>query len=984
VRLLNVDRVGPVVLCPSFASLLVGMDGQGRDFERLCKWVLENAPEFKNRFREVFLWSQWPGCWGPDRGIDLVAITFDERVVAVQAKNYGPEHSITKRDIDTFLSESNRKGIHERLLMASTDRLAKSAREVMREQDKPVQTWLLDRMDRADVQWPAEMAVLDPAPEDRKEPRKHQREVLEAIERWACTDARRGQVVMACGTGKSLVAVWAADRLTAGRVLVLVPTLALLRQTVTTWSGQAATGRRVLEVASGTADSDSESIVRGDELSGCRTTDSSVVRDHLDGADPVLVVCTYDSSTVVAEAMAGPAIAPFDLVVADEAHRCAGFEDRTHKIVLDGDAIRAGRRLFFTATPTIFGLRARAAASRHNVALASMDDHSRFGAVVHHLSFSEAIERDLLCPYQVAVIPVSDADVHEMIKRRRLVTADGNHVLEAAHLATQLACARAMKRFGCRRMVAFQPSIKESRRFVDHFPVAVEMLAIDEQPAKLWVEHIDGDRMPVHKRASLRRHFESDGEEYRLLSNVKLLAEGVDVPGIDAIGFIDTHRGQVAIIQAVGRAVRKAPGKEIGTIILPVILRDGESFEAAMARSEHRGIVNVLGALRSHDPEIVRSLDELRFDLSPGLQRPKGHGRFVIDAPAKVGEDFAEAVDVALTRSLGVEAQRPLRHRRKPQAVVVAEPEILDEDQLFLKGLYTLESLARWELLPRLPDTTADFPLDTWWEEVKRRWLTNSLDPYDAEIIAGDVSWLAPGLGGRNSLLRRRMAWTTKAGPPEQVLAQLRPGGVLEAGGLAPLAEEGRLTDLLDPFIEIHDAVSHAAMPPGDAVGRLIRALEPLAAAVTQVERDNTEPLWRRDRPREAAVEGFRHRLREIRAEGLPDPVPNPSWLKGDQPNAFGVGASRAELLRRFIETVRPFKFVGEVQAVTSLREDERGIPADERLDELGWSIYMLVRGRGGADPDARSQALDGNYYRRKMVRRDLLRRPPAWGRGAR
>ena len=130
--------------------------------------------------------------------------------------------------------------------------------------------------------------------------------------------------------------------------------------------------------------------------------------------------------------------------------------------------------------------------------------------------------------------------------------------------------------------------------------------------------------MPHATRIRLLEHFESDGDEYRLLSNVRLLTEGVDVPGIDAIAFVDTRRGHGAIIQAVGRAVRLAPGKETGTIVLPVVLRKGESFDVALARSEHRSIVDILGALRSHDTDIIKSLDSLRFTAGPDDHRPAG------------------------------------------------------------------------------------------------------------------------------------------------------------------------------------------------------------------------------------------------------------------------------------------------------------------------------------------------------------------------
>lgn len=191
-------------------ELIATLSADGRDFERLAKWFLQSDPEWVAQFREVWLWNEWPGRWGIDKGIDLVAETHDDRIVAIQAKNYGPAHSITKRDVDTFLSESNRRTVADRLLIATTDRVAASAREVMASQEKPVSTCLLSGLKASPVVWPESMSVLTPARPVRSSPRPHQERALKAIETWAATDTPRGQLLMACGTGKSLVGVQVA------------------------------------------------------------------------------------------------------------------------------------------------------------------------------------------------------------------------------------------------------------------------------------------------------------------------------------------------------------------------------------------------------------------------------------------------------------------------------------------------------------------------------------------------------------------------------------------------------------------------------------------------------------------------------------------------------------------------------------------------------------------------------------------------------
>lgn len=944
----------------------------------MCRWFLESDPGFAAEFERVWLWDEWPGRWGPDRGIDLIAVRPDGRVAAVQAKNYGERHTVTKRDVDTFLSESNRVGIDERLLIASTDRLARSAQGVMRAQDKPVSTCLLSRLRLSSVTWPSGVEALVPAAPDRAQPREHQVAALAALERWARTDATRGQVVMACGTGKSLVAVWAADRLGARKVLVLVPTIALLRQTAREWCRNATVERRLLQVCSDTARLETEDAIRGDELSTIRTTDAAAVAQRLRDDDSLLVLCTYDSSPVVAEAMRQAPGVTFDLAMADEAHRCAGVATSSHKTILDEAAIRARRRLFFTATPTVYGTRDKTRAARRNVRVASMDNRALFGSVVHHLPFAEAIARGLLCPYQVAVIPIADDEVHRLIERRRFVTADGAHQLEAGSLATQIACARAMRRFGCRRVVAFHPSIRDSKRFSEHFPVANGLLGDEDRPAgPVWSSHVDGDSMLHAVRAQRMERFRADEpDEYRLLSNVRLLTEGVDVPGIDAIAFVDTHRGQAAVIQAVGRAVRPAPGKTVGTIVLPVVLRDGESFDAALARSEHRAVVDILGALRSHDPEIIKSLDDLRFGAGSSDQSSGGHGRFVVDAAMEVGEEFAAAVDVALTSALGVESERRRRSTASgAEPVVVARPQPPSEEETFLIGLNQLASLARWQILPRPPQGTGPFPMRAWWDEARRRWAADTLEEYDRRLIADSISWLALELDA-GIRQRREMADLTEADLPEQIASQLRAEGFYAEGPLAPLVEDHEDPDeLIEAITAIQAAVTHAAMSHPARLRYLLHALERLARALSEVTATLSPNAWELTSTREAAVDGFVHELAVARSgETAFEPGSEP-WSARTAPEAHQIGRRGASPLVNLVRSLSLYRYPGDADEVEVRREDERTLTPDARLDALGWDIYLLTRARGATQHDGLTQAMDGTLRQRHAVRRDLLAR---------
>ena len=958
-------------------ALLDSFGSDGKEFELLSKWYLENEPLWRSIFRKVWLWEEWPQRWGRDRGIDLVAETHDGRLFAIQAKNYGAQHSITKSDVDKFLSESNRAIISERLLIGSTDRVANSAFEVMRAQEKPVSTCLRDGLRRSEVDWPHSIKHLSPIAVRPAEPRPHQAAALRDIDAWVDSGEPRGQVVMACGTGKSLIAAWAADRMQAKTILVLVPTLPLLRQTAGVWARHAATKRRFLSVCSDKQHSEVEDLAKGDELGNLRTTDPVTIAEALAFDHPLLVVCTYNSSPAIAKAME-LTDRSFDLAIADEAHRCAGLEASSHKAILDGKAIRADRRLFFTATPTVFGTRDKGRARDQNVELASMDDYSRFGRVIHHLSFARATELGLLCPYQVAVIPVSDDEVHQLIAKHRIVTADGDENLDAASLATQIACARAMRRFGCKRIVAFQPSINHSKRFSSQFLTASNLLDSDDAPTDpVWVEHVDGAGMRPAVRARILERFCADEpSEHRLLSNVKLLTEGVDYPGIDAVAFIDTRRGQSSVIQAVGRAVRRSPGKSVGTIVLPIVVRVGESLEAALARSEHRPVIDILGALRSHDPEIARSLNDLRFSYRPDDRPTAGSGRFMIDAPVKVGPEFAKAIGLALTNALGV-APPAVETKRG----AVAEPQVLaparepTEDELFEIGVAELWSLGRFDLLPRVPDTARGFPMAEWWSEAKRRWRAATIDHEDKWAIANCVSWLAEDLTN-DPRMRNEVAAISNARLPEQVLAQLRDGGIFTTGPLAPLAEdEALLGEMLAPISDILDAVTHAAMLPNQQLEVLLSALEPLAKVLAVASCDLDPDAWDWGPIRLAVVDGFAETLRRAAKVSDPSESQSVSWRRDTEPEAFAAGVRAGEEVVPRVKELEPLKFFGDRASVEFCHEQQRDLPPDDQLDELGWEIYLLARARGGDHWFAFKQAMDGSLWQREKVKRDFLER---------
>jgi predicted helicase len=211
-------------------------DSKGKEFESFVKWFLKNDPEWSTQVNQVWLWDDYPDRWGRDCGVDLVFKHKNGDIWAVQAKCYSPEYSITKSDVDKFLSESNRKGVDRRLLIASTDQIGANAKQVCDAQEKPVTHFLFSDFDKSAIEYPNNLSELNTARrKERPSPRPHQKEAIDAVEK-GFKESDRGQLIMACGTGKTFTTLWIKERISAETTLVLVPSLSLLSQTLREWT----------------------------------------------------------------------------------------------------------------------------------------------------------------------------------------------------------------------------------------------------------------------------------------------------------------------------------------------------------------------------------------------------------------------------------------------------------------------------------------------------------------------------------------------------------------------------------------------------------------------------------------------------------------------------------------------------------------------------------------------------------------------------
>jgi superfamily II DNA or RNA helicase len=602
----------------SFSSLLATFSDdshtKGKQFERLVKWWLTQDPIWSRKISNVWLWNEWPQYPGRDIGVDLVAEMIDGTLCAIQAKCFDENRDIPKSELDSFISAASHQTFQHRLLVATTDGLSANAKRMLAEQQ-------VVRVMRSDLEasldyWPSSIDELSTPPASKATPRPHQQSAIFDVTEGLKLHSR-GQLIMACGTGKTLTALWIKEQLQSKTTLVLVPSLNLLAQTLSEWARNSSTNWRYLCVCSDDTvnKSDDQPISTVDELPFEVTTKDSDISHFLSLDGEKIIFSTYHSSLQVAQAQS-QLNTTFDLVICDEAHRLTGKTEADYASVLDDSKIRAHKRLFMTATPRTYTTKAKAKAEDRGVEITSMDDEQIYGPVLHKLSFSDAIKQNLLSDYRVLIVGVTDPQVQELIDRRELVSINNSMTTDARTLAAHIGLAKATKDYNLKRTISFHSRIKTAEQFARDHQKILEWLPENFKPTgTTWTGTISGAMNTGERRKLLNQLRLEQQDRHAILTNARCLTEGVDVPTLDGVAFIDPRSSQVDIIQAVGRAIRKSDNKEIGTIVLPVLIPTDADVEHALDVSTFKPIWAILNALKSHDEELPIELDKLRMEL---------------------------------------------------------------------------------------------------------------------------------------------------------------------------------------------------------------------------------------------------------------------------------------------------------------------------------------------------------------------------------
>ena len=621
-------------------------------------------------FAEVYLATQrkydaaqvWPhgsvpldilknlGLTQQDQGVDGVLQTLLGQFNVYQIKFRTGRPSLTWRELSTFIGLADSPHIHSRVLLTNCDELPAVLND--RQGFFCIRGSDLDRLEAADFRaieaWLADAAFIAP----KKSPDKdhiHQAEALNALVSALQTQPRVS-AIMACGTGKTLVALWVAERLEAKRILVLLPSLALLRQTLHEWVRETNLPPwpwlcvcSDLTVKEGI----DPLVTQQSDLDFEVKTDAASVRSFLDApfAGVKIVFSTYQSAHRIGEAMQ-PGEA-FDFAVFDEAHKTAGREGRNFAFALDDKNLSIRKRLFLTATPRHYNPLSKSKDGGAQLVF-SMDKPAIYGPIVYRLPFSEAAKRGIISDYKVIISEVTSDMVNDELLRRGMTVVKGEEI-KTRQVANQIALKSAIEKYNVSKVFTFHSRVDAAKSFTSDGAAG-----ISSHLQGFHCEHIEG-AMPTAFRERVMRVFKS--APHAILSNARCLTEGVDVPAVDMVAFLAPRRSMVDIVQATGRAMRRSPGKEFGYVLVPLYREKtrGETVEQAVLRSNFDEIWKVLQALREQDDLLAQIVDEMQIQRGQtgGFDESRFRERVEMIGPEISLESLRQSITAACLDAIG-------------------------------------------------------------------------------------------------------------------------------------------------------------------------------------------------------------------------------------------------------------------------------------------------------------------------------------------
>ncbi|MFZ4440528.1 MAG: Helicase associated domain protein [Syntrophales bacterium] len=595
---------------------------RGNAFEEFCHAFFLLDPVFQ--FKEVYCQNEippsvrerlgYPGI--QDLGIDGIGITHEGRIFAYQAKFRSDRKATPSlRELSTFFTVSDKADW--RITIANSNKLPSSIDNRVRQS-----RILADRFDALEPDFFDRLTTYLKtkciAPPAKKSPHITQQEAIEAAVSHYGKN-KRGQLILPCGAGKTLASIWISEKLGAKKILIMLPSLSLLSQTLKEWAINASMPFRYLCICSDTTvdlgnDSPIENISAMDVPV---TTEFEAIRDFL--KDPTsktsIIFSTYQSSKVLSAAVLDSGTT-FDIGIFDEAHRTAGTKVGVWGIALVDEKIPINHRIFMTATPKIYAPHITKKAKEEDVLICSMDDAEMYGHPFYEIGFAEAVKRGHITDYKVIVICVTDSEVKEIIEKGGKVITDQDHEWDAKALAKGIALVKGIRAYGLRKAFTFHGRVDSAKAFTDTSkPYGINQIFKLLEPERetqksVGFFHVNGT-MSSGTRSNILKEFES--VDIGIMSNARCLVEGVNIPAVDTVAFIDPKRSLIDIVQATGRAMRKADWKKNGYIFIPVFLEEDSDPEEIIQNSDFGTVWEVLQAMLDQDQRMQGIVSKMRI-----------------------------------------------------------------------------------------------------------------------------------------------------------------------------------------------------------------------------------------------------------------------------------------------------------------------------------------------------------------------------------
>jgi predicted helicase len=658
---------------------------KGRAFERLTQLYLQTAPEYRTELKSVWLLSEVPvdvarrlNLPGPrDEGIDLLARTRRGEYWAIQAKFRSErDKPLSRGKLATFSSLA----FHTCNNIALAVVAHAATRPIGKRHLLPNTVEIgFDRWrsldDDAGWAWQSILGQLKgqaPRPEARS-PKPHQRAAISAARKHFIDDGeKRGRLIMPCGTGKSLTAYWIAEALSAKAILVAVPSLALIRQSLADWTREFLAHNVVPDWLCVCSDESVGNLERDEFVGEVYDTGlpthwdvneiAALLRVRSDG--PKIVFTTYQSSDKLAAAARKSGV-KFDLAIFDEAHKTVGVHSKKFATLLKDREITIHRRIFMTATERVF------LGDRNDVL--SMDSERDFGKRFFQLSFKEAIRQGIITDYKILTMTVSDGHIQQLIDENRILNLNSRDLdeAEAQSVAAGIALKQVYKNHAVKRAISFHRSIRAAERFREQQDALNRLRDIGPKTINLHIS----SKKTAGQRSDLMREFTAYSRA--LMTNARCLTEGVDVPAIDCVMFADPKQSRIDIVQAAGRALRRHAEKDYGYIVVPLIVPEKMDFQDFAETTAFRQVAQTITALSIQDERIADEFRAIEQGRKPSGKIVEIEGDVPVGMKIELG-DFAEAISARLWESVGRANWRKF-----------------DDARLFVRGL-NLKSKSEW------------------------------------------------------------------------------------------------------------------------------------------------------------------------------------------------------------------------------------------------------------------------------------------------